>query len=304
VQNGKGSDLDERVQAMVKLKANFESDLIAHARRNLTARWGPKIERIKDRDILIYFFDSLRRQIATRPRDIKIADDFKCPSARENNWKTLQQKVRRGEDLNIHLSERHASLFHRDGLLNEWGAHHFHLGIKPQPKKPNYVKRSDPLVFALVTESTFYAINFYKHDEFEKFSIIESLHRNWPDAISKYRLRGVHGEELDEKQRKNIRKQSLQTAVTTSDGTVYGPIGGGVTSAGTSVQSVFNAAKWTDEIRRLQSALEGQLYMIMPALERGGYSGEQDVEAELRITADGYQSFFPRYNVLANLAVS
>jgi hypothetical protein len=250
---------------VVRLKADFSSDLIAHTKHLLKARWGSEIDQIKDRDILIYFRDSLRRQIATCPREVKIASDFRCPPGRESDWNTIQEKVRKGEDLGPHLSEGHSSLFNWDGLLNEWGVHHFHIGTLPYPKNPYYVARDGPLVFALVGESTFYAINFYTHKDFEKLSIVESLHKHWPDVIGKYRQRGIPGENLTEKQRRTVRgwrskkKRAQhgspsgggQAAVTTQDGTIYGSIGGPVSGAGTTYDSVSHADQWLRDIRQL-----------------------------------------------------
>jgi hypothetical protein len=46
---------------VITLKANFEADLIAYARGQLIVRYGKKkINRIEDKNILIYFFDSRR----------------------------------------------------------------------------------------------------------------------------------------------------------------------------------------------------------------------------------------------------
>lgn len=286
---------------MVKLKADFVADAIAQLRRDMRKEWGAEIDGIDDRNILIHYLDSQRRRIASLPREIKQADDFKCPSAQEIGWKALQDKVRSGEDLGPHLSTGHASLFNRDGLLNEWGVHHFHFGTKPHAKKPNYVERGGPVVFALVDESTFYAINVYDHGAWEEMSIIESLHRNWPDLIGRYRLRGVPGEQLTGTHRRNVRKYNGQAAVATQDGTVYGAIGGGVSAAGTSAEAVMRADHWTCQIRGIQAGLEAKLIDVIPALEQGGYAGEQEIEAELRISEDGYQAFFSQYGVLATL---
>jgi hypothetical protein len=44
---------------------------------------------------------------------------------------------------------------------------------------------------------------------------------------------------------------------------------------------------------------------VVPTLEQAGYAGEQDLEAELKISDTGdHQVFFPRYHVLANLHVT
>jgi hypothetical protein len=146
---------------MVKLKADFVGDAIAQVRHDLRKEWGAEIDGIDDRNILIHYVDSQRRKFEPHPREIKLADDFNCPSAQETGWKALQSKVRNGEDLGPHLSTNHVSLFNRDGLLNEWGVHHFHLGTKAHPRRPYYVERDGPVVFALVDERMFYAINVY-----------------------------------------------------------------------------------------------------------------------------------------------
>jgi hypothetical protein len=166
---------------MVTLKANFASDWIAHLRTHMTRTWGETVEAIDDRDIPVYYFDSLHRRLASQPRSLKIADDFRCPPETEAGWKALQDKVRKGEDLNPHLSLGHASLFNPDGLLAEWGVHHFHLGTEPHPTNPYYVNRSDSTVFALVDDNALCAINVYPHkNHWEEVAIIESIHRNWP----------------------------------------------------------------------------------------------------------------------------
>lgn len=286
-----------------KLNADFLSDLVASVRSHMAKKWGAEIARINDGNILALFFDSQRRTISARARNIRAADDFNCPQAQENGWKALQNKIRSGEDIGPHLSTRHRSLFSLDGLLNEWGVHHFHLGVRPHHQRPDYIERSGPVVFALVDETTFYAINVYDHGNWEETSIIESLHRNWPEVIGSYRLRGITGEQLSALQRRTIRKQRFQAAVTTRDGTVYGPIGGPISSAGTKLDSVCQADKWSAEIRNLQSRFEAELYKVVPLLEQRGYAGEQVVEAELQVMKDGYRVFFPRFNVRAQLEI-
>jgi hypothetical protein len=114
----------------------------------------------------------------------------------------------------------------------------------------------------------FYAINVYNHGAWEEPSIIESLHRNWPDVIGKYRLHGIPGEQLKGTERRNIRKYNGHAAVATQDGTVYGAIGGGVSAVGTSGEAVMRADQWTYYIRRIQAGLEAKLNDLIPTLAR------------------------------------
>jgi len=262
-----------------------------------------EVANIPDVDVPDHFFESRRRRLACLPRVLKIADDFHCPTAHDVGWRALQDKVINGEDLNPHLSYRHASPFNSDGLLAEWGVHHFHLGIEPSRQNPAYVKRSGPLVYALVDDTTFCAINVYSHDGFEEDSVIESLHRNWPDMIERYRAKGVTGTPLDKTQRRTVRRKHCNVLVTTLDGTVYMPIGGGVTASGLQLQSVIQADHWRMEMQDLQARFEEKLNELLPTFKERGYGGEVQIDAQLRISDAGYQVFFPKYGVLAFLHI-
>ena len=236
---------------MVKINIDFLSDWITHLRACLIQQgWNAaEVDKLLDADVPENYFESRRRRVPTVPRILKISDHFHCPAAHKAGWEALQNKVRNGEDLNPHLSERHACLSNRDGLLAEWGVHHFHLGTEPSPRNPAYVTRTGPLVYALVDDASFCAINVYLHDGFEEVSIIESLHRNWPEMIEKYRAKGVTGVPLNKTERKALRKKSCNVLVTTSDGTVYMPIGGGVMSSGVQMESVIQADHCRFEIK-------------------------------------------------------
>ncbi len=171
----------------------------------------------------------------------------------------------------------------------------------PDPKNPSYVERTGPLVYALVDDNTFCAINVYPHGRWEEISIIESVHRNWPDMIRKYRQEGITGVTLDKAQRKTLRKKNLNVCVAMADGTVYMPIGGPVAAAGVKLESTTSADNWRAQIEVLQPAFENQLGKVMPTLNQYGYAGENEIEAQLKITETGYQVFFPKYKVTANL---
>jgi hypothetical protein len=286
------------------LRANFKADLISMARQHLTEQWGPVATQFPDEQAVIIFFDSLRRRPAVRPRKVWLADDFCCPPDQQGGWNNLREKVSNGADIAPHLSTRHESVTYLDGLLNEWGVHHFHLGTKlhGNPKHSYYVERTGPLLFAMVREDDFYAINIYQHNAFERPIIIESIHRNWPQAIRKYRVNGICGEMLTEEQRKHVRRVNCGTLTTVSDGTVYMPIGGGVCSSGEGLEAVLRARRLLGEVKRLQCALEDRVASFIPELRTCGYTGAPEINAKLvGITQREYKVLFPDYRVLANV---
>jgi len=74
-------------------------------------------------------------------------------------------------------------------------------------------------------------------------------------------------------------------------------------ASGVKFESVWCADKWYDELQSLQARFESQCGELMPTFEQRGYAGEDEIEGQLKITEAGYQVFFPKYGVLANLVI-
>jgi hypothetical protein len=288
------------------MKANFAADAAACLRSHLVNVQGwpaAEVASLDDRDVRVHYFDAQRRRIVPQPRVIKIADDFLCPPAHESGWQMLRDKARGGQDINSHLSKRHSSLFNLDGLLAEWGVHHFHLGTAPDLRDLDYMGRTRLLLYALVSDGAFCAINVYGHQSFEDSSVLESIHRNWPVMIRRYRVHGVTGGTWSQAQRRALRSKNANVFVTMIDGTVYMPISGGVMASGISAEAVRMADAWHYKIRNLQVSFEKQLNELLPTLQQHGYAGEDEIEAEFRLSHAGMQVFFPKYRVLANVTL-
>ena len=288
-----------------RLKVDFEADRICHVRKDLVTVQGwssDEVSNLEDKYVVAHYFDARRRRIAAMPRIVKIADDFLCPVDLMAGWHEFQEKVQKGQDINPHLSTDHESLFNRDGFLNDWGIHHFHLGTAPHPKKPAYMDRTDPLLFAFVTSGIFCAIGFLPHKGgFDDSRLLESIHRNWPDMIERHRVNGIAGEELNPEQRRALRKKNRNVVTAVSDGAAYLPLSGGVTGAGVAIGALRNADFWRDEIRVNQVAFEEQFVELMPVLINRGYAGESEIEVKLLLSEIGAQASFPKYKVLATL---
>jgi hypothetical protein len=285
----------------VRLIADFKADLLVMARQHLAEHWAAG--NIPENEVLPKYFDSLRRWPAARPRRVWEADDFTCPREVAAGWALLRERVLKGEDIRPHLAREHSALDYRDGLLNEWNINHLHLGIKPYFKDPSYVARTSQLAFALITDDDFYAINIYRrHGDWESSNIIESVHRNWPEVIRRYRINGVPGESLNNQGRKMLRGSNVQTFTTVSDGTVYAPIHGGVACSGVSVEAVMRGVRACADITRLQSAMQEQTEKFAAHLRLRGYPDGKDVRATLVGVSNGrYQILFPEYALQANV---
>lgn len=274
-----------RLEGMTRIIADFKTDWHEQLLEQMRSVWGDQVDRIDGEDVPFRFFDSLRRDISTKPRLLKISDDFVCPVVLEAGWTNLQRKIDAGEPLKPHLSKAHWSFSNQDGLLDDWGIHHFHLGIEPDPAQPEFVMRTGPLIYAFVTEDTFYAINTYEHKDqaWARDEVVEVMHRNWPEAIQQFVLHSVSPDPMTERERIALRRKRGNAVVTMRDGTIYGPFGGLVSASGMAVEATVRTSFYHHEIKIFQLNVEESAEQIALHLKKLGHILEGDLYAKFVI---------------------
>lgn len=278
----------------MKLKSDFVSDWLNLLKNILQNHWGYDIEDLTDEQLLLAYFNAEKRRPEPRQRIVKLADTFNCPSNLSDGWDRLQNLIKSGADITGNLSKCVTDLSYKDSMLNEWGIYHFHLGSE---KKGEFVSRTGPLLFALVTDNEFLAINIYPHGAWTDISIVETIHRNWPDVISKYKILGnMLAYEISEKDRQTLRNKKINSFVTVDDGTIYGSIGGGVVYTGDNIHSIRKIDKQIKHLKSLEQHLQLKLEVLKDKLIQYGYAGESEVEAKLIITENEYIALFPKFN--------
>ncbi|NLI25962.1 MAG: hypothetical protein GX413_01020, partial [Acetobacter sp.] len=139
---------------------------------------------------------------------------------------------------------------------------------------------------------------------FENIDVLESIHRNWSEMISRYREKNVTGGVWDKDQKRALRRGNVNVAVIISDGTVYMPISGGVMMSGMNMEAIRLADYWALKISDFQSDFEKQLTRLLPILTQNRYAGESAIEAELKsFSGNTARVFLPKYNVLAEVTL-
>ena len=131
-----------------------------------------------------------RRRVPIRSRKVEKAN-YTVPAILVDGDRAFLKKVVAGDDLRPHQSMNIDKPDYNDGMLNDFGIQHFHLGTNLYPKNPHFVTRTDPLLFALVNDDVFYCIGYYSHGEWSRAELLDKIHAHWPDIISPYSIRGV-----------------------------------------------------------------------------------------------------------------
>lgn len=248
----------------LNIRCDLDSDLNRCARSWLCHN-GFAYKENHTLDAFQQFLNVQRRLIISKPRHVYRSKMLQCPIEHEGNLKNLLCKVKQGDNLTPHLSKLLLNAAYTDAFLADFGLHHFHLSSEIQAigKGKGFVKRTGPILIALVSDDAFYAIDVRQHGKagepylWADASLLEIVHQNWPNVLARYRIKGISklACDLDKEKRHRLRINGINTFITMDDGTTYMSPGGGITTARTATNITIEGDRKRDFVRRLLDAV-------------------------------------------------
>ncbi len=174
-----------------------------------------RIRRIPAVPRTVHFSNEIHSSLGELARETDSAKAAKTSEA----WGTvfyLHQLFVEGESVIPHLSRRVENAATQDPLLWDWALHHLHL--RRHPEDSGFVKRSDYLLFAIVTGTEAFFVDVRPHTDPEKLlwyrqDLMRIVHSNWPELIKPNVLHGVTGDELTDQQRKVLREKNTNSVM-------------------------------------------------------------------------------------------
>lgn len=268
------------------ISIDFRADLLAHIDAQLKELdYSPKVAgdaRRKPAQYLMFLLRLLRRIPAAQPRRVVQAREFAVPPAHVAGYQTLARAIESGTPLRPWLSTLVRKLNGRDELLDDWGIHHFHLGIASHEKRAAFVARTDEVPFAVVRPDAVYFLTATSHDPetaplvWTQTELVDIVHCNWP-ALIKTPGMPSHGRVLTAEDHARFRERRVNAGVTVSDGTVYYPPGGGIMSNGDGATDYVYQMQLLRQLDDLEAAVQQREAQIRAML---GVRG--DVELALK----------------------
>ncbi|MFF2499061.1 hypothetical protein [Peribacillus sp. NPDC058075] len=262
---------------------NFSEDWKRYLKMQLETL-GYKIDENLDLQEISYnYFNWIRRNVLPQIRRVYKSNEFTCPQKHLNGLKLLEEKIIKGEHIWPHLSRKLKDLDYNDDLLNDWGIHHLHLGEKVE--SDGYIKRTGLVLFARFDKSNAYLIDVMDHHSFTKQKMIKVIHRNWPDSIENFRLKGVHKQnsKLTDDNIASFRKSGVLSLIEVEPGVVYAPPGMGLTTAKTSVQIGTEVDFYTKRIRQFENHVRSNVGKFAQAAKKKGHHMGHELRFHLLI---------------------
>lgn len=271
----------------MEIEIDLSSDWLEYLRSEIAAA-GYSVDATDSPDDLSYkFFNIRKRRVPASCRAVHESRKLSCPQEHQSGYAELKSKFVNGDEVTPYLSKTILSDTYEDYLLNDWGIHHFHLG---QNISDGFAGRTGPLLFALVTNSDVYCIDIKAHGAWSEQELIRILHEEWPEAIANYRINGVLGlaHQTTNDEIAKLRKAGVQTMVQVDEGVVYGPIGGGYSTAGTSVQSRMLADRYRGLVRDIEKHVKENTDMFIEKIREHGLEPETKPRFQLLVDEKGF----------------
>ncbi|MDI6602300.1 MAG: hypothetical protein QME46_11095 [Thermoanaerobacteraceae bacterium] len=231
----------------------------------------------------IDYFKALRKLIPAKPRNILYSKEFICPHECEDGLNLLENAIKSGDNLVPFMSKQITNPKHNDLLLNDWGIYHFHLNTKKEEN--GFIKRSAWLLLAYIDDNYAYLINVYPHNKPNLWThqkMVEILHNNWSDLLEKFHLKEVSGlsEKIDDEKYAQLRKAGASTFVELGKDKVFGMIGGGYATDGSSITAVRESDYWHNYLREVEFFIKENYYSFKQQMT---YFDEQSLDKPLKI---------------------
>lgn len=188
-----------------------------------------------DQDTIARYLNVLRRKIDPKPRTTKKSRTFSCPSEYEAGFNALVATSEAGGDLRPYQSMGVENDTFDDGLLNDFGVQHFHLGEVLYARNPAFMDRTGPLLYARVTDTALYCLFVLPHGEWANQMLLDIMHEDFTELTDNTTVKNTADAgsgaryTYSDKEVQKMRDAGINVVSQRWDGKRTFPPGGGVT---------------------------------------------------------------------------
>lgn len=260
----------------MNIEMDFRSDWQNVMIKDMVAE-GLRFSTTTSKDLLVIrWFTYLRKKggQTSMPRRVHKSKEFACPPELIAGLDQLVDKLQKGQDISPYLSKQVDNITNIDGMFNDWGVLHLHLGDRPDPKDNRYVVRTDPLLFLCWKPDDVYLINIYKHGDWTDRSILQTIQDNWPEFIKPFVMSGVIrlSQQYTEKEHQTLRNAGVTVFIELKDQNgdiiVMAPPGLGITSSRDAMQDVRSYDGQLKEIYKIEEYVRDNPELFLKGFER------------------------------------
>ncbi len=185
----------------------------------------------------VQYLNYLSKLISSKPRRVNKARNFEVTPENNDGFMELVNAFESGLDINPYLSKGILNAKSIDGMLDNFGIKHFHLG---EVIENGFIKRTGEVALGFVTNDEVFFIISKQHGKghgdiwYEK-DVLEIIHKEKPKLIEHCKVKymtDISPIISDTNDIKSNRNANINSGITLDDGSVYMPNNLGQTLAG------------------------------------------------------------------------
>lgn len=214
----------------------------------------------------VQYLNYLSKLIRSKPRRVNKARNFEITPENDDGFMELVNAFESGLDINPYLSKGVLDAKKVDGMLDNFGIKHFHLGNVTNDK---FSSRTGEIALAIVTDDEVFFVTSKQHGKgygdiwYEK-DVVEIVHKERPDLIEHCKVSlfsEISNPVSKTSDIKTFRNNNINTPITLDDGTSYMPFNLGQSLAGFSTLSSLEMIGVAKDIHFLvNNVVKEQLY--------------------------------------------
>lgn len=238
-----------------QITVDLFADLAEKCRIELQ-RAGYSVPDGSDEKTIRAYLNVRHQRVPIRPRRIHKVS-YSVPPELVVGEQEFLKKVEIGDDLRPHQSTRLEKVAFEDGMLNDFGLQHFHLGTEQHPKNPAFVARTKILLVALVKDDDFYSLGCYEHGCWSKSLLLDLIHQNWPELIDGHSINAIGLQQsFDDSEHQKLRDAGVNVPTQRPGGEIHMGPGGGIALDGSSMKVMMEIIKTRQLCANLEKYLE------------------------------------------------
>ncbi len=203
----------------------------------------------------------------------------------------IEEKFRKSQDVNPHLSKRIFRQDYTDYLFADWGIYHLHLSNEVEGNY--FMERSDYLLFVMIRQQEVYFIDVRLHDEqwvFAQKGLLQIVHDEWPHILESSKLKGIVNleYEIDDPDKITIMRKSGMNFLHRIGNDYYAPMGGGITTAGTSLRVTMEVDRLYRMVRNAMDYIQKNQTDIAVKIANAIGTLPSKLDFHLELTENGF----------------
>lgn len=235
--------------------------------------------------IATYYYNVIARLFESKPRGVIECEGFMCPEELREGYLALKKDITCGNQLLARMSRKIRRIDYSDGMFNDWGITHFHLGTSMQSDGVQY-NGGLMVAYAYVADDNVYMLEIGAHGQWDNRRLLEKLMQEHGHAINRCK---TYGDFNDIKQdNRDIRRQLRESninLITNICGENFLPANL-VVKDGTLAKAHCCLQNTLNELHNFENAVKEQINAIVAIAERSSAPLTPTIEINLFARVD------------------